>query len=248
MEPSPSHPHLDSLIAAVDQILSPGGCVWNRAQTHRTLAKYLIEEAAEAADAMETGDTDNLREELGDVLYQVILHAGIAQRTGEFDLEDIAATVDEKMRRRHPHVFGDAHAETIAEVQTLWDAEKAAEKSERTSVLDGIPAGLPALLRASKVVGRAVDMGLIDGKAQGPLGLTDGGQVGQLLLAVVAEARVAGFDPETELRNTVLQLEQEIRDDEAGAAAGQPAQSDAAAETPSGPTRGGSGRSAGRSR
>ncbi|MFT8638182.1 MAG: MazG family protein [Pseudoclavibacter sp.] len=226
------HPHLDSLIAAVDDILGPDGCVWNRQQTHRTLARYLIEETFEAVDAIEADDTENLQEELGDVLYQVLLHSRIAAQEHRFDLEDVAAAADEKMRRRHPHVFGDAHADTVEEVAAIWDAAKSAEKSDRTSVLDGIPRSLPALLLADKVVGRAAKLGLIDGQAEGPLAFTSGGQVGQLLLAVVAAARAAGFDAEEELRRTVHALGDEIRDAEhdggaAGAlgadAAGEPA-------------------------
>ena len=206
-----AHPNLDSLIAAVDEILGPRGCVWNKQQTHRTLVRYLVEETFETVDAIQADDTENLREELGDVLYQVILHSRLAAQEGRFDLEDVAGAADEKMRRRHPHVFGDAHADSVEEVAAIWAAAKAEEKSDRTSVLDGIPSGLPALQLADKVVGRAADLGLIDGEAPGPLAFTEGDQVGQLLLAVVAAARAVGFDAESELRRTTHALADEIR-------------------------------------
>src|SRR5438094_9501230 len=102
---------VSDLVAVVDRLLDPsGGCVWNRAQTHASLARYAVEESYELVDAIDSGDVDDLREELGDVLYQVVLHAGLAP---EFDLEDVAAAARDKMVRRHPHVFGDERADTV---------------------------------------------------------------------------------------------------------------------------------------
>ena len=129
-------------------------CGWKAAQTHRTLAKHLLEETYETLEAIEaTGDPDHLREELGDVLLQVYLHAAIAAQAGEFDIEDVARGLREKMLRRNPHVFGDVDETDPARINETWESLKAAEK-QRTGLLDGIPAELPALSRAAKVLDR----------------------------------------------------------------------------------------------
>lgn len=151
------------LVTVVDRLLAEdGGCVWNRAQTHATLARYAVEESYELVDAIDDGDPDDVREELGDVLYQVVLHAGIAERAGEFTLEDVAAGVRDKMVRRHPHVFGDETADTVDDVVRVWRAAKAAEKSARTSVLDGVPRAMPPLERAVKLLERLDEHGAAD--------------------------------------------------------------------------------------
>ena len=143
---------LTDLEAVVDRLLAPeGGCVWNREQTHASLARYAVEEVYELVDAIDDGDEDDLREELGDVLYQVVLHAGLA---ATFDLEDVAAGVRDKMVRRHPHVFGDERADTVAEVERVWRAAKAVEKASRRSALDGVPLAMPPLERAVKLLER----------------------------------------------------------------------------------------------
>ena len=128
-------------------------CGWKAAQTHRTLAKHLLEETYETLEAIEAGDPDHLREELGDVLLQVYLHAAIADQAGEFDMEDVARGLLEKMIRRNPHVFGDLEESDPARINDSWEALKAAEK-QRTGLFDGIPAELPALSRAAKVLDR----------------------------------------------------------------------------------------------
>ncbi|WCD92681.1 MazG nucleotide pyrophosphohydrolase domain-containing protein [Microbacterium sp. nov. GSS16] len=132
-------------------------CVWSQRITHRDLVPYLIEEAHELIDAVERDDRAEMREELGDLLWQVLFHAAIAAQNASepFDIDDVARGLTEKMVRRHPHVFGDAVATTPEEVLVHWNAAKAAEKRERRSVLDGVPAGMPALARAQKVLGRA---------------------------------------------------------------------------------------------
>ncbi|MEG8037494.1 MazG family protein [Sphingomonas sp. LR61] len=151
------------LVTVVDRLLAEdGGCVWNRAQTHATLARYAVEESYELVDAIDDGDPDDVREELGDVLYQVVLHAGIAERAGEFTLEDVAAGVRDKMVRRHPHVFGDETADTVDDVVRVWRAAKAAEKSARTSALDGVPRAMPPLERAVKLLERLEEHGAAD--------------------------------------------------------------------------------------
>ncbi|MCU1523930.1 MAG: nucleoside triphosphate pyrophosphohydrolase, partial [Microbacteriaceae bacterium] len=154
---APPHPKLDELIAVLARLRAPGGCAWDREQTHESLVRHLIEETYELVDAIESGSRDELFEELGDVLYQVIFHADIAASSeGEgFDIEDVAAHMTAKMVGRHPHVFGDTTAETADDVVAIWDDLKAAEKPHRTSVLDGIPQGMPALALADKLIGRA---------------------------------------------------------------------------------------------
>ncbi|PYY49617.1 MazG family protein [Curtobacterium sp. MCBD17_023] len=148
------------LVAVVDRLLDPEhGCVWNREQTHATLARYAVEETYELVDAIDGGDDDELREELGDVLYQVVLHAGIAARQGRFDLDDVADSVREKMQRRHPHVFGDEEAHTVEDVIRVWRAAKAAEKSSRTSAYTGVPRAMPPLERAVKLLERLEERG-----------------------------------------------------------------------------------------
>ena len=176
-------------------------CGWKAAQTHRTLAKHLLEETYETLEAIEAGDPDHLREELGDVLLQVYLHAAIAAQAGEFDIEDVARGLVEKMIRRNPHVFGDSHETDPARINEVWETLKAEEK-QRTGLLDGIPAELPALSRAAKVLDRLE-------RAGRPLPAARPGEtvdLGDRLLALVAEARESGVDPEQALRDAVRRV------------------------------------------
>lgn len=181
-------------------------CPWKREQTHRSLARYLVEETYETLEAIDTGDRtgdwEHLREELGDLLLQVVFHAVIAEQAGEFDLDDVARDVTAKMRRRNPHVYGpDAGADAptdAASVTEVWEAVKATEK-KRDDVTDGLPPGLPALLYADKVLDR------LD-RAGRPATPPVGDEVGDRLLGLVAEARTAGVDPEQALRDAVRRL------------------------------------------
>ena len=176
-------------------------CGWKAAQTHRTLARHLLEETYETLEAIETGDPDHLREELGDVLLQVYLHAAIADQAGEFDMEDVARGLLEKMIRRNPHVFGDSQETDPARINESWEALKAAEK-QRTGLLDGVPAELPALSRAAKVLDRLERAG----KPLPPTHPVETGDLGDRLLALVAEAREAGVDPAQALRDAVRRV------------------------------------------
>ena len=153
------HPKLEELIAVLERLRAPGGCAWDRAQTHESLVQYLVEETYELVDAIEAGDDKELVEELGDVLYQVVFHSDIAAEQGRFTLEDVAAHMTAKMVGRHPHVFGDLVAETPDAVMLHWDGLKAEEKPARASVLDGIPQAMPALALADKLLGRAAKVG-----------------------------------------------------------------------------------------
>jgi XTP/dITP diphosphohydrolase len=185
----------------MDRLRSPGGCPWDAEQTHATLVKYLLEEVYETAEAIEDGDTTALREELGDVLLQVVFHARIAQDDEGFDIDDVAAGIADKLIRRHPHVFAGAQANTAGDVEANWEVLKAVEKG-RTSAADGVPLAQPALALATALVGRAAKAGLdvpVPGVIEPP-DQVDEESVGDLLMAVVALARAAKVDPEGALR------------------------------------------------
>jgi XTP/dITP diphosphohydrolase len=203
---------MDELIATLERLRAPGGCAWDRDQTHASLVQYLVEETFELVDAIEAGDDAELIEELGDVLYQVLFHADIAAEEGRFTLEDVAAHMTAKMVGRHPHVFGDAVADTPDAVMASWDTLKAAEKPARASVLDGIPQGMPSLALADKLLGRAGKVG-VDRAAVADLPATEH-ELGEQLLATVVAARAAGFDAERALRSALRDLQQDIRDAE----------------------------------
>ena len=208
---------LDELIATVAKLRGPGGCPWDAEQTHASLVQYLVEETHELVDAIEAGSREEMIEELGDVLYQVILHSDIAAATeGEdFTVQDVAAALNAKLIGRHPHVFGDRVAETSADVVAFWDDLKAAEKPERSSVLDGIPQGMPSLGLADKLLGRAEKIGLIKGDADAGIPFSSEDELGPMLLAIVASAKARGLDAERALRSTLRAFQDEIREAEA---------------------------------
>ncbi|MFB6611969.1 MazG family protein [Agromyces sp. NPDC056379] len=217
-----AHPGLDELIDTVALLRAPGGCPWDADQTHESLVQYLVEESWELIDAIESGTREEMIEELGDVLYQVLFHADLAAHTdGErFDIDDVARHMTAKMVSRHPHVFGDREAETAADVVAFWDDLKADEKPHRTSVLDGIPRGMPALALAQKVLGKAEKVGVADASATAPPATTaptDEDELGRVLLGLVASARSQGLDAERALRAAVRSLEAEVRTAEATA-------------------------------
>ncbi len=205
------HPQLEELIAVLERLRAPGGCAWDREQTHASLVQYLVEETYELVDAIEAGDDAELVEELGDVLYQVIFHSDIASEEGRFTLEDVAAHMTKKMIGRHPHVFGDTVADTAEAVMENWDTLKSVEKPGRTSVLDGVPQGMPALALADKLLGRAHKVGLIDATQPGAVNVQSEDELGPLLLAIVASAKANGLDSERALRTSLRELQSEIR-------------------------------------
>ncbi|TGO04190.1 MazG family protein [Serinibacter arcticus] len=222
-------------VAVMDRLRSPGGCPWDAEQTHASLARYAIEEAhevAEAAEALEQLDASSSPEatvaaaaafadELGDLLLQVLFQARIAQeRTdGAFDVADVAAGLTAKMRRRHPHVFGDADARDADAVLAMWEDVKAAERaaggSVPASVMDGVPETLPALMRAQKVLGRAERAGVAVGPDQEAdpfdAAAVAAADIGAELLAVVARARALGVDAESALRTQVRAVASQVR-------------------------------------
>ncbi len=196
------------LVAVMDRLRSPGGCPWDAEQTHASLVPFLLEEAHEVAEAVDTGDRAGLREELGDVLLQVVFHARVAQEDPDdpFDVDEVARDLVAKLVHRHPHVF--AGADTPAErLHVQWDAIKKAEKG-RESALDGIPGSLPALARAQKVAARAARADLDLAAAVAALPSTP---LGAQLLALALRAQAEGVDAEGELRRATAALEGLLR-------------------------------------
>lgn len=209
------------LVAVMDTLRSPGGCPWDAEQTHASLVKYLLEEAYETAEAIEDGDERALREELGDVLLQVVFHARIAAERpaaegGGWGIDDVAGDIVDKLVRRHPHVFGSTSAPTARDVEVNWERLKAAEKG-RTSAVDGVPLAQPALALASALVARTAKAGLevpVTSRVEAPV-TVDEETVGELLLAVVALARTARVDAETALRAAARRYRSRVLEAEA---------------------------------
>ena len=161
-----THPEFDRLVRTMWRLRQPDGCPWDREQTHRSITKHLVEEAYEAVEAIEANDREHLIEELGDVLEQVVLHAQIAADEGAFTIDDVVRGLNEKLVRRHPHVFGEhAAAGDGGEVQDIWDDVKAAERATQgekdapQGLLDSVPRSLPALMQAQKISKRAAKSG-----------------------------------------------------------------------------------------
>lgn len=209
---------LDELVAIMARLRGPGGCPWDAEQSHESLVKYLVEETYELIDAIESGSREELLEELGDVLYQVLFHADLASSTPgeEFDINDVAAQMTAKMVGRHPHVFGNSSADTADDVMAVWDDLKRVEKPGRTSTLDGVPQGMPALALADKILGKAEKIGIVDIGGPAPFAFESEAELGPVLLAIVASARTQGLDAERALRNTLRGLQAEIRESEVG--------------------------------
>jgi XTP/dITP diphosphohydrolase len=219
----PPGAHLLDLVSIMDTLRV--SCPWDREQTHASLVRYLLEEAYEAVETVEDGDLASLREELGDVLLQVLFHARIAAERaagdGGFTIDDVADTLAAKLIRRHPHVFGSTAVSSAADVNRNWEEIKKAERSQRSaaagggapSALDGVPFGQPALSLAAQLQRRAERAGMpADSFAAGdPPGDGDAGEIGEELMRVVARAQAAGLDPELELRAAARRFAQQVR-------------------------------------
>jgi MazG family protein len=205
------------LVRVMARLRGPGGCPWDREQTHASLARHLLEETHETLDAIDAGDRDRLREELGDVLLQVVFHAQMAADDGSWDVDDVAQGIVEKLIRRHPHVFGDVEVAGADEVLVNWERIKADEKGAKP-LEDDIPETLPALARASKVQRRAAGWGFEWRSVGSALEAlkeevgelethTDADnaeqEIGDVLFATVSVARKLGVDPESALRRTI---------------------------------------------
>ena len=229
----------------MERLQEPGGCPWDLEQTHESLKPYLIEEAYEALDAIDSGDDTALAEELGDVLLQVVFHSTLARRTGRFTIDDVANATAMKMVRRHPHVFGDVEASSAADVLKNWEmlktrerTEKAGESGEKVAgILEGVPRQLPALLRAQRMQEKAARVGF-DWKDIGPvldkvaeetaelkeaLGEKDRSharaELGDLLFTLVNVARFLELDAEEALRETCNKFQRRFEFIERAAAA-----------------------------
>lgn len=230
---------IDEVLAIMARLRDPQrGCPWDIAQDFRTIAPHTIEEAYEVADAIEAGDLDGLRDELGDLLLQVVYHARMAEELDRFDFDAVAAGLAAKLIRRHPHVFGDQAADSTAERERIWEQAKALERSRRggddRSALAGVTLGLPALLRAQKLQRRSARIGFDWPDPAGPRAKVDEelaelaeapdagareAEVGDLLFAVVNLARHLDVDAETALRRSNDRFERRFRAVEASLAA-----------------------------
>ncbi len=222
--------NFDELVAVMARLRAPGGCPWDREQTYESLAPYLLEEAFESFDAIHDageGKPENLREELGDLLLQIIFHAQIADELGDFTIEDVCAAITKKMVLRHPHVFGDVKLDTANDVLSNWDELKRAEREitkkeekPKDSILDDVPLAFPALIEANKLTKKAAKVGfdwenaeqifdklneeINELKAEISAGKNENieEEIGDLLFAVVNLARRLDVEPETALKRT----------------------------------------------
>lgn len=220
--PEPEALPFYELVYVVDRLLGPGGCPWDQEQTHQSLKKYLLEEAYEVLDAIDSGDLAHFEEELGDLILQPVLHSQMQKRDGGFDIDAVASSIVAKLIRRHPHVFGEVDVANSEEVLQNWDAIKKKEKGEAPrSILAGVPKGMAALLRAHEVSKRAVRVGfewpgidavfekLREEESELKEAIAEGdpehveAELGDLLFTVVNIARWANVEPEEALRKMV---------------------------------------------
>lgn len=224
---SDAREEMQSLVETIWRLRQPDGCPWDRKQTHESIGKNMIEEAYEALDCIEAGDEAHLHEELGDVLMQVVLHAQIAADAGTFTMADVARDINDKLIRRHPHVFGECSADSADEVLVIWDSVKLAEKGAKDAdaaeagerpegLLEGVPRSLPALMEAQKVSRKAASAGFewetvadvwdkvaeerAEFEAEAPGTAERELEFGDLLFALVNVARKEGIDAESALR------------------------------------------------
>ena len=219
---------LTRLVEIMQRLLAPDGCPWDREQTLQTLRPYVIEEAHEVVEAIDGGSPTDLREELGDLLLQIVFQAELARAKGWFGPDDVVGAICDKLVRRHPHVFGDAVVRDAEEVLANWEVIKAEEKRGR-GVLEGVPAALPALLRALRIGEKAARVGFDWPDSAGARAKVDeelreldealaGGdksaiehELGDVLFALVSVARKADVDPEAALRGTLARFGERVR-------------------------------------
>lgn len=237
-----SNSSFQELVYTVEILRSEHGCAWDSQQTHESLVRYLIEETYETVAAIEERNDEDLKEELGDVLYQIVFHASIASQRGAFTIDDVADAVNQKMIRRHPHVFPADEEEDqgllsdrevselkrlgsdtpIEELSRRWEEIKRAEKTDRTSVLDGIPRGMPALLLGDKLLGKAKNFPQLTEQfsPETVTEITDAPfpsseqELGDLLLRTIFLSKQAGMDSERALRTRLTQFMTEIQAEE----------------------------------
>lgn len=216
------HPQFDRLVRTIWRLRQEDGCPWDKVQTHASIARNMLEEAYEAYDTIEQNDTEHMREELGDVLMQVVLHAQIAADSAEFNIDDVCQELNEKLVRRHPHVFGAQNATNPDEVLSIWEDVKAAERTHKDEtqqgLLDSVPSSMPSLMQAQKLSKRAAKVGFdwedaegvwakVEEEKQEFLAEAPGTtraeeEFGDLLFALVNVARKQGVDAEAALRGS----------------------------------------------
>lgn len=234
---------LDALLTLMRTLRAPDGCPWDREQTFATIAPFTIEEAYEVADAIGRGDLTRLRDELGDLLFQVVFHARMAEEAGQFDFGDVARGICDKLTRRHPHIFAERKQVDVAALHVSWEAQKARERAEagHHGVLSDVPRALPALARAAKLGKRAGRVGFdwdspngvrvkvdeelaeIDGALRQGQASAVADEIGDLLFTVANWARHLGVDPENALQRSALKFEQRFeRMEESAAQTKQP--------------------------
>lgn len=220
----------DDLVEIMRRLRAPDGCPWDRVQTHTSIRKYVIEEAYEVAEAIDEGDSEQLRAELGDLLLQVVFHAQMASEGGGFSIEDVCTGVASKLERRHPHVFGDLEVVDADTVARNWEAIKADERGPSASAIDGVPRAMPALQRAERISEKASRTGFDWPDATGVLEKLDeeraelaralesrdseeiAAELGDLLLTVANLARKLGQEPELCLGRAVDRFSDRFRE------------------------------------
>jgi MazG family protein len=223
---------IEELRRTMARLRAPDGCPWDREQTHQTLTRCLIDECSELLDTIDRNDLPHMREELGDVLIQVVFHAQLAAERGDFDFDDVAREINAKLIRRHPHVFGDGRADNSAEVIEVWEKVKAGEKAaagkSESTIFKQLPPRLPALMFAEEVVKRIAKNSLpVDGVVEQSrileraAGLTEV-DAGRQLYELAAACRQAGVDPETALRQECKRVMREVESKVGAVASNRP--------------------------
>jgi XTP/dITP diphosphohydrolase len=203
-----AYENLIRLVEVMNQLRSPGGCPWDAEQTHESLIKYQLEESYEFIEAVESGNREDLREELGDLLLQVYFHSRIAEEhpVAPFNIDDVAGAVADKLISRHPHVFADSKVESSADVLRNWEKIKNEEKG-RTTFDAGVPIGQPAMSLTAKLISRAEKNGL---STPDPIEISNEEELGERLLQLISGAVKADIDPESALRSATLKYRDEL--------------------------------------
>ena len=216
--------HFQELLNIMEKLRGDKGCPWDKEQTRESLKPFILEEAYELIEAIESGDPENMKEELGDLLFQIVFQCQIAKERNEFDISDVIEMINKKMIKRHPHVFGEADYRTSAEVVIQWEEHKKLEGKERESILEGVPEALPSLLRAHRLQNRAASVGFDWDKIGDALRKLDeelkefkkaletkekneiGDELGDILFMLVNVSRFIGVNPEDALRKTIAKF------------------------------------------
>lgn len=216
--------HFQELLNIMEKLRGDKGCPWDKEQTRESLKPFILEEAYELIEAIESGDPEKMKEELGDLLFQIVFQCQIAKERKEFDISDVIEKITKKMITRHPHVFGEAEYRTSAEVIVQWEEQKKLEGKRRESILEGVPEALPSLLRAHRLQNRAASVGFDWDKVSDALKKLDeelkefkkaletkekneiGEELGDILFMLVNVSRFIGVNPEDALRKTIAKF------------------------------------------